>query len=438
MRKNVVILGAAGRDFHEFLTFFKNHPHYQVVAFTAEQIPGIARRKFPAELAGRRYPAGIPIVPESALPQLIADESVDYVCLAYSDLSHQTVMEKASLVLACGAQFLLVGARDTYVASKKPVVAVTAVRTGCGKSQTSRAIAELLRDHGRRVVGIRHSMPYGQDLRVQDWQRFASTADFIQHQTTIEEEEEYQPWLDHGFVIYAGFDYRKIVAKAEQEADVLVFDGGNNDVSMVRPDLQITVVDPHRVGHEHEYYPGLVNLMTADVIIINKVDSASKAAVAEVARNLTRYNRRARVIKARSEVIVDRPELIRRKRCCVIGDGPTLTHGGMSFGAGTLAVKKFGGRLVDPRVALKGDLRKTFAKFPHLDREIPAMGYSPKQVRDLQRTVNHVNCDVVVDGSPANLQRLIRFPQPVVSVGYELGRRAVLALEDELHRHGFI
>jgi predicted GTPase len=438
MRKKVVILGAAGRDFHEFLTFFKRHPHFDVIAFTAEQIPGIAGRRFPTELAGKRYPDGIPIVPESTLPQLIEDESIDYVCLAYSDLSHQTVMEKASLVLACGAQFLLVGARDTYVASQLPVIAVTAVRTGCGKSQTARALAEILRARGKRVVGIRHSMPYGKDLRIQDCQRFATAEDFADHHTTIEEEEEYQPWLDHGFVIYAGFDYRKIVSQAEKEADILIFDGGNNDVSMVRPDLQITVVDPHRAGHELEYFPGLVNLITADVIVINKVDSATQEAVAQVTRNLKQFNKGATIIKARSELVVDRPDLIKRKRCCVIGDGPTLTHGGMSFGAGTLAVKKYGGRIANPHDALKGDLRKTYAKFPHLDREIPAMGYSAKQVRDLQRTVAGVECDVIVDGSPANLQRIIRFEKPVVSVGYELGSRAVGALERELQRHNIL
>ncbi len=420
MKKRVVVMGAAGRDFHNFLVFFKPQPEFDVVAFTAEQIPGIAGRTFPAALAGRRYPDGIPIHPEAELDELIEKHHVDYVCLSYSDLSHQDVMQKASRVLAAGAQFLLLGARDTMVPARKPVIAVTAIRTGCGKSQTARALAEQLRKRGKRVVGVRHSMPYGPDLTVQACQRFAVTADFTRHRTTIEEEEEYQPWLDHGFVVYAGFDYVQILRAAEREADVIVFDGGNNDLSLVRPDLLVTVVDPHRAGHEATYYPGFVNLLLADVVVINKIDSAAPEDVAKVQASVRAHNRRAVIQKSRSELVVDHPELIEGRRCLVIGDGPTLSHGGMKFGAGTLAVRQHGGEIVDPREHLVGSLRATYRKFPHLELEIPAMGYSASQVRDLARTVNGIDCDVVVDGSPADLQRLIAFDKPVVNVRYEL------------------
>jgi len=436
MKRNVVIMGAAGRDFHNFLTYFKPRSDVRVVAFTAEQIPGIADRVFPAELAGPDYPNGIPIHPEDWLVELIEALDVDDVCLAYSDLSNQQVMEKAALILSQGANFLLLGARDTCVQSKKPVVAITAVRTGCGKSQTARAIGEILRRGDRRVVAIRHSMPYGHDLVPEACQRFADPSDFRVNNTTIEEEEEYQPWLDHGFVVYSGFDYHTIVARAEAEADILIFDGGNNDLPMVAPDVMITVVDPHRVGHESLYYPGLSNLLAADAVVINKVDSAAPDDVEQLAANVRRLNPEAAVIRATSELVIDRPELITGKRCLVIGDGPTLTHGGMKFGAGTLAVQRHGGELVDPRSGLVGSIAEVFGKYPHLESELPAMGYGPEQIAELEETVNKVSCDVVIDGSPANLGRVMKIAKPVVNVDYELGEAATRELERLLSERG--
>jgi predicted GTPase len=437
MRRRVLIMGAAGRDFHNFLVFFKGNRRYDVAGFTAEQIPGIGDRTFPAKLAGSRYPRGIPIYPESQLPDLVGRLRIDDVCLAYSDLSHQEVMQKASLSLAAGATFLMLGTQDTWVMASKPVIAVTAVRTGCGKSQTARAIGELLRKHGKKVIAIRHSMPYG-NLTEQACQRFAEEGDFERFRTTVEEEEEYQPWIDHGFVVYSGFDYKTIVRKAEREGDILIFDGGNNDMPLIRPDLHITVTDPHRAGHELSYYPGFVNFLAADIVIINKVDSAPDQAVKTIIRNAKDLNGDATVIRARSEITVDHPERIKNRRCAVIGDGPTLTHGGSTFGAGTLAVKRHGGRLADPRRALVGSLKEIYRKYPHLSLEIPAMGYGRQQIKDLESTVSRVQCDVVVDGSPANLKRIMKIKKPVVNVGYELGSRAVRALERELKKRNLI
>ena len=437
MRRRVLIMGAAGRDFHNFLVFFKGNRRYEVVGFTAEQIPGIEKRRFPKKLAGSRYLEGIPIYPESQLRDLIGSLGIDDVCLAYSDLSHQEVMHKASLVLAAGASFLLLGNRDTWVVSNKPVIAVTAVRTGCGKSQTSRAVGEVLRKHGRKVVAIRHGMPYG-NLEEQACQRFSREKDFERFRTTIEEEEEYQPWIDHGFVVYSGFDYKTIVRKAEREGDILIFDGGNNDMSLIQPDLHITVTDPHRAGHELSYYPGSVNFFTADIVIVNKVDSAPETEVKRILRNIKDFNGDAIVIRARSEILVDHPERIKNRLCAVIGDGPTLTHGGTAFGAGTLAVERHGGRVADPQGALVGSLEKIYRKYPHLAREIPAMGYSRQQIKDLESTVNRVQCDVVVDGTPAKLERLMKLKKPIINVGYELGRAAVRSLERELKKRKLI
>ena len=417
--KRVLILGAAGRDFHNFLTWFRDRVEWHVVAFTAEQIPGIAERVFPAALAGERYPQGIPIHPEAKLEELIAAHDVGWVCLAYSDLSHQAVMEKASRVLAAGAKFMLLSGRDTWVAAHKPVIAVTAVRTGCGKSQTARAIAGALRARGRHPVAIRHSMPYGEDLTVQTCQRFATTEDFTRHRTTIEEEEEYQPWLDIGFVVFAGFDYRAIVAAAEAEGDVLVFDGGNNDQPLVRPDAHVVVVDPHRPGHETTWYPGFVNLLTADIVVINKTDSAEAQAVEQVEAAVRRHRPQAIVIRSGS-VIEGDGAMVRGRRCVVIGDGPTLTHGGMKFGAGTLFVRRHGGEIVDPRPHFAGSLRDTLARYPHLEHEVPAMGYGPGQLRDLEATLAAVPADVIVDGSPADLGRVLRLDKPIVQLRYEL------------------
>ena len=408
--------------------YFKDNPQYEVVAFTQAQIPGIEKRSFPKALAGKFYKKNIPFYPEEQLVPLIKKYRVDEVMLAYSDLSHQDVMQKASLVLAAGADFKLLGPVSTQVTSKKPVIAVTAVRTGCGKSQTSRAVARILRNKGKKVVAIRHSMPYGK-LEEETCQRFATEKDFRKYKTTIEEEEEYQPWISNGFVVYAGFDYKKIVKAAEREANVLILDGGNNDISMLKPDLLIVVVDPHRPGHELTYYPGFVNLLMANIIIINKVDSATKENIKIVEKNIKKYNPKARVIHARSEIFVDHPEKIKGKRCAVIGDGPTLSHGGMSFGAGTLAVKKYHGVIVDPKPYVLGSIKQTFQKYKHLHFEIPAMGYSKRQIHELQESIKRIPCDVVVDGTPANLKRIMKISKPVVNVGYELDKKSVKELE---------
>jgi predicted GTPase len=434
-KQRVIISGAGGRDFHNYLQYFRYNPNYKVVAFTATQIPGIEKRMFPKQLTAVRR--NIPIYSEKKLSELIKRFKVDYVYLSYSDQSHQQVMAFASKVMAAGANFGLLGTKDTYVPSKKPVIAICATRTGCGKSQTSRAIAEILRKHGKKVVGIRHSMPYG-NLIKQTCQRFAHESDFKKHKTTIEEEEEYQPWIDHGFVIYAGFDYVEIVRKAEQEADVLIFDGGNNDIPFIKPDIMITVTDPHRAGHEITYYPGFINLLIADVIVINKVDSATKKNIAVVEANAKRYNPKALIVKAKSDLVVNKPELIKGKRCVVVGDGPTLSHGGMSFGAGSVAVKKLKGIIVSGKKYAVGDIKKTFETFPHLSHEIPAMGYGKKQVRDLEKSINRVPCDTVVDGTPANLKRMIRFKKPLVEVDYELGKDATNKLKRLLKRHKII
>jgi predicted GTPase len=423
----VLIAGAGGRDFHNYLVYFKDNPDYDVVAFTAAQIPGIEKRVFPKELTKSKKKS-IPIYSEVHISDVIKKLKIDYVYLCYSDLPHQYVMELASKVLSAGANFGLLGAKDTYVQSQKKVIAVCAVRTGCGKSQVSRAVAELIRKGGKRVVGIRHSMPYG-DLTKQTCQRFSSAHDFVKHQTTIEEEEEYQPWIDHGFVIYAGFDYKEIVKNAEQEADILIFDGGNNDIPFIKPDILIVVTDPHRAGDELTYYPGFLNLLLADIVVINKIDSAARNHIEAVKSHIKKYNPKAKIVLARSDLIVDRPELLENKKCAVIGDGPTLTHGGMSFGAGSIAVKKYNGKTVNPKSAAGGSLKKTFLKFPHLQNEIPAMGYSGLQIKELERTVNRIKCDVVVDGTPANLKKIIKINKPLVEVDYEVGKSATLKLK---------
>jgi len=437
-RKRVIILGAAGRDYWNFLTYFKDNPNYDVVAFTQAQIPGIEKRKFPKELAGRLYKKDIPFYPEEKLPELIKKLNVDYVNLAYSDLSNQEVMEKAGIILANGANFLLLGPKDTQAKSKKPVISITAVRTGSGKSQTSRAVAEILRSNGKRVVATRHAMPYNKDLRKQICQRFSDVEDFKKNKTTIEEEEEYQPWIDHGFVVYAGFDYKEIVKQAEKEADIIIFDGGNNDESLIKPDLNIVVADPHRAGHELTYYPGFENLLLADIIVINKVDSANKKNIEIVKSNIRKYNPKAEVVLARSELIIDKPELIRNKKIIAIGDGPTLSHGGMRFSAGTIAVKKYGGRLIDAKKYAIGSIKKTFEKYPHIEKELPAMGYSKKQIKELEKSVNRAKADIVIDATPANLSRILKINKPVVNVDYELGKEAVKKLEVLLKKSRFI
>ena len=436
-KRNVLIVGAAGRDYWNFLTYFKDNPYYNVVAFTQTQIPGIEKRKFPAELAGGLYKKDIPFYPEEKLPELIKKLKIDKVVFAYSDVKHEDVMHLASIALANGADFILLGPKSTMIKSKKKIISVCAVRTGSGKSQTSRAIAKILKDSGKKVVAIRHSMPYG-DLLKQRVQRFKSERDFRKYKTTIEEEEEYQPWIDNGFVVYAGVDYKEILKKAEREADIIIWDGGNNDLPFYFSDLHIVVADPHRAGHELLYHPGEANFRMADVIIINKVDSAKKEDIELVKGNIKKYNPKAKVILARSELIIDKPEMIKGKKCLVVGDGPTLSHGGMKFGAGTLAVKKYNGKLVDPRKYVFGSIKEIYRKYKHLESELPAMGYGKKQIHELELTINKVPCNIVIDSTPANLKRIVKINKPVVQVDYELGSKAIKELKKILKKDKFI
>ncbi len=419
-RTRVVIMGAAGRDFHNFNTVFRKSRRHEVIAFTAAQIPNIDGRKYPAQLAGPLYPKGIPILPEQELPRLISKHKVREVVFSYSDVSNQYVMERAALVNACGARFVLLGADDTMLTAKVPVVAVVAVRTGSGKSQTSRKVCSYLRSLGLRVVAVRHPMPYG-NLRKQVLQRYATLDDLRKHHCTVEEMEEYEPHIVERGVIYAGVDYAAILRQAEREADVIVWDGGNNDLSFYRPDLTITVVDPHRPGHERTYYPGASNVRLADVIIINKVDSAPEENISSVVDEVTRMNPGARIIRAASPITVDNPDFIRDKSVLVVEDGPTLTHGGMKFGAGTLAARLFGAReIVDPRPYAVHSIAETFKKYPATGVLLPAMGYGPQQVRDLETTINKTPCESVIIGTPIDLRRILKIRKPSTRVQYSL------------------
>jgi predicted GTPase len=418
--RNVLIMGAAGRDFHDFNTVFRNSERHNVVAFTATQIPNIESRRYPPELAGRLYPEGIPIFPESQLAELIARFKVDEVVFAYSDVSFAYVMERASAVLATGAEFRLLGPEETMLRAKVPIIAVVAVRTGCGKSQTARKICRLLNEAGMRVVAIRHPMPYG-DLARQRVQRFATLDDLRQAECTIEEMEEYEPHIVSGSVVYAGADYAAILRAAEQEADVIVWDGGNNDLPFYRPDLTITVTDPHRPGDELSYYPGATNLRMADVVIINKVDSARPEDVRTVRENIRSVNSEATIIEAASPPHIETPALIRGKRVLVIEDGPTVTHGGMAYGAGTIAAWEYGAaEIVDPRSYAVGSIAETFRAYPAIGPLLPAMGYSTAQVRDLEATIRRVPCDAVVIGTPIDLRRIVTIDQPSARVTYDL------------------
>jgi predicted GTPase len=419
-RKKVVILGAGGRDFHNFNVQFRGRQDIEVVAFTATQIPGIDDRTYPAALAGPLYPKGIPIVPEENLPQLVRDHGVEEVILAYSDLSHEQVMTIASRVLALGPDFGLMGPNTTQVASAKPVISILAARTGCGKSQTTRRVCALLREMGKRVVAIRHPMPYG-DLVKQGVQRFETLDDLKRHECTIEEMEEYEPHIASGTVVFAGVDYEKIMKEAEKEADVLIWDGGNNDMSFYKPDLQIVVVDPLRPGHETRFHPGHANLLSADVVVINKIESASREAIDAVRSNVRAVNPKAVLIDAASPIQVEGGEKIRGRRVLVVEDGPTLTHGGMKFGAGVVAATRYGAsEIVDPRPYLVGDLKETFAKYPGIGALLPAMGYGEKQVADLEATINQTDCDLVVIGTPIDIRRILKLKKPSVRVTYEL------------------
>jgi predicted GTPase len=431
-RDRVIIMGAAGRDFHNFNVYFRENDAYEVVAFTATQIPGIEGRRYPTELAGPKYPNGIPIYPEEDLPKLIKQYNVDQVIFAYSDVSHEYVMHKASTVLANGADFRFMGPKTAMLKSKLPVVSVCAVRTGSGKSQTSRQVAKILKSKGLRVAAIRHPMPYG-DLREQIWERFASYDDLNKYNCTIEEREEYEPHIDNGIMVYAGVDYEKILREAEKEADVIVWDGGNNDWSFYVPDLNIVVADPHRAGHELLYHPGETNLRMADVVIINKEDTADPQKVKQVKENIKLVNPRATVLDAESPITADKPELVRGKRVLVIEDGPTITHGGMPFGAGMVYAMKFGAReFVDPRPYAVGSIKEAYRKYPHLGAILPALGYSEKQVAELKETIDKVPCDVVVIGTPIDLRRVVSINQPTVRVKYDLKVLGPVSLEQIL------
>lgn len=423
MKKNVIIIGAAGRDFHNFNTYFRGNETFNVVAFTAAQIPDIDGRKYPSQLAGDLYPDGIPIYAEENLPSLIKDNKVDVCVFSYSDVTYQRVMAISAIVNAAGANFLLLGPKDTMVKSTKPVIAVGAVRTGCGKSQTSRRVIEILMAKGLKVVAIRHPMPYG-DLVEQKVQRFATIADLAKHKCTVEEMEEYEPHVVRGNVIYAGVDYEAILRAAEQDpdgCDVVLWDGGNNDFPFYKPDLNITVVDPHRAGHELTYYPGEVTLRLADVVVINKIETAEPKNIQIVRENIAKVNPKAIVVDGASPIKVDNPAIIRGKRVLVIEDGPTLTHGEMKIGAGTVAAQKYGAaEMVDPRPFTVGKLTTTFKIYPNIGTLLPAMGYGDQQLKDLEETINKTECDSVVIGTPIDLNRIIKINKPSTRVYYDL------------------
>ena len=422
-KKNVIIIGAAGRDFHNFNTYYRDNAAYNVVAFTAAQIPDIDGRKYPKELAGKLYPAGIPIVPEEDLPELIRSKNVSDCVFSYSDVTYQKVMSVGAVVNAAGANFVLLGPGDTMIKSTKPVVAVGAIRTGCGKSQTSRRVIELLMEKGLKVVAIRHPMPYG-DLNKQKVQRFATVADLAKHKCTVEEMEEYEPHVVRGNVIYAGVDYEAIVRAAEKDpagCDVILWDGGNNDFPFYKPDLMITVTDPHRAGHELRYYPGEVTLRIADVVVINKMDSSSPESVQIVRESIEKVNPKAVVIDGASPIKVDDPSVIRGKRVLVVEDGPTLTHGEMKLGAGVVAARKYGASaLVDPRPFTVGKLSETFRLYPNIGTLLPAMGYGTQQLKDLETTINKSDCDSVIIATPIDLNRIIKIKKPNTRVHYDL------------------
>ena len=419
-KKKIIIMGAAGRDFHNFNTLYRDNADVEVVAFTATQIPDIDGRKYPAALAGKLYPKGIPIYAEVDLLDLIKKHGIDEVVFSYSDVPYHYVMEKAAYVTNAGARFVLEGAEPTMIKSTKPVVAVCAIRTGCGKSQTTRKVAEVLQAMGKKVVAIRHPMPYG-DLAKQACQRFAKLSDLDKHKCTIEEREEYEPHIESGVIIYAGVDYEKIIREAEKEADVILWDGGNNDISFYKPDYLITVVDPHRPGHELSYFPGQQNFLMADCIVINKIDSADPDGIAEIRENIAAYNPNAIVVDAASPLGADFPEKIKGKRVLVVEDGPTLTHGEMTYGAGVVAAQKYGAaELVDPRPYTVKSITATYEKYPNIGVLLPAMGYGAQQVKDLETTINNVKCDVVIIATPIDLSRIVKIKKPAVRITYNL------------------
>ena len=432
MRKRIIIMGAAGRDFHNFNLCFRNNYAFEVVAFTATQIPGIQFRVYPAELAGTSYHKGIPIYPEDALPNLIKQFNIDQVVFAYSDVSNAHVMQKASIALASGASFCLLGSEKTMLKAKIPVVAVCAARTGSGKSQTSRQTAQILKEKGLKVVVIRHPMPYG-DLKKQICQRFATFEDIDKNKCTLEEREEFEPHIEKGIVVFAGVDYGKILQEAQKEADIIVWDGGNNDFPFIKPDIHIVLVDPHRAGDEMNFYPSEANLRMANVIIINKIDTADPVKVKQVKKNIGKLNPNARKLEAASPIRVENPKIIRGKHVLAIEDGPTVTHGGMSYGAATIAAKTFGAKqIVDPKPYAVGSLRKIYRQYPHIGPLLPAVGYSQEQIAELEETVLATPCDVVLIGTPVDMRRVIKIKKPSVRVKYELQVLGPVCLEEVL------
>jgi predicted GTPase len=433
-KKRIIIMGAAGRDFHNFNVCYRTDDSVEVVAFTATQIPNIDGRKYPAELAGDLYPNGIDIYPEEQLKELIVEKNVDEVVFSYSDVPYDYVMSKGAMVNAAGANFTVLGAAKTMIESNKPVIAVCATRTGCGKSQTSRKVVKMLQNAGKKVVSIRHPMPYG-DLVKQKVQRFATLEDIDHHECTIEEREEYEPHVVNGSVIYAGVDYGAILAEAEKEADVILWDGGNNDLPFYKPDLHIVVADPHRPGDELFYYPGEANLRMADVIIINKIDTADNESINHVRENINLVNPDAMVIDGASPISVDDYQLIKGRNVLVVEDGPTLTHGEMTYGAGVVAAEKFGAAdLVDPRPYTVGTITETFEKYPEIGTLLPAMGYGDQQVKDLEDTVNNTECDLVIIGTPIDLRKIIKINKPALRVTYDLQEIGKPDLNDALEQ----
>ncbi|MBS3816119.1 MAG: GTPase [Candidatus Thermoplasmatota archaeon] len=419
-KRRVLIMGAAGRDFHNFNTVFRDNDKYKVVAFTATQIPDIEERRYPPSLSGELYPDGIPIIPEEKLTDVVKEERIDEVVFSYSDVPHEYVMHKGSEVVAAGADFTLLGVNETMLKARLPVISVCAVRTGAGKSQTTRKICEYLNEDDLNLVTVRHPMPYG-DLEKQAVQRFADYEDLDIHECTIEEREEYEPYINKGMVIYAGVDYGAILREAEKEGDILVWDGGNNDTPFYRPDLHIVLLDPHRVGHETTYHPGETNLKMADICIINKCDTAPEEQINQLEKNIEKENPDAEILRANSPVTAEDPDAIKGKKVLVIEDGPTVTHGEMSFGAGKLAAEKFGaGEIIDPRDSAVGTIHETFEEYPHLEEVLPAMGYSSDQISDLEQTIEDSDCEVVISGTPIDLNRVLETDKPVIDVTYEL------------------
>jgi len=436
--KRVIIVGAAGRDFHNFNLVYRNSPDHQVVAFTAAQIPGIEGRTYPPELAGPNYPNGIPIHAESELPRLVKELRADLAVLSYSDLSYGDVMSKASIAMAAGADFELLGPRNTMLQSKLPVVSIGAVRTGAGKSTVSRRVCAVIRQAGKRVVVIRHPMPYG-DLSKEILQRFALLEDLDKYECSIEEREEYEPHIEKGFIVYAGIDYERILREAEKEADVIVWDGGNNDIPFIKPNVHFVVLDPLRPGHELTHYPSEINVRMADAAIINKTDTAERKNIELVESNAKLLNPAATIIKATSEITLDKPDLVKGKRVLVIEDGPTVTHGDMPYGVGLVAAKRFhASEIVDPRSYAIGIVKETYRKYPHLTQVLPTMGYGNKQVRDLEATISRVDCDSIIIGTPADIRRIIKFPKPTVRVSYELREMTKPDIHDVLKTNRII